>query len=275
MRRLLVLLALPLVLVPGCAPDAKAHGNSTGSTPAPVPAPAAIKTYTYEVVKEYPHDTKAYTQGLVWIPGGFYESTGQYGESQLRKVNLADGKALKTVDVDEKYFAEGLALFDGKLFQLTWENQVGFIYDAATFKKVGEFSYGGQGWGLATDGRSLILSDGTHQVRFLDPKTFKVQRTIEVFIDNDPTMKLINLNELEFIKGEIWANVWQTDTIVRIDPKDGKLLGEIDMSGIYKEAIGDPDNVLNGIAYDDKGDRIFVTGKRWSKLFDIKVKPKD
>lgn len=252
----------------GCAPDANANGTVT-------PPVNKIPEYTYEVVKEYPHDTKAYTQGLVWIPGGeFYESTGQYGESELRRVTLATGKPMKRITIHEKYFAEGLALFDGKLYQLTWQNNVGFIYDAATFKKTGEFQYGGEGWGLTTDGKSLILSDGTHQIRFLDPKTFKVERTIDVFNENDPSMKLVNLNELEYIKGEIWANVWQTDLIVRIDPKDGKILGKVDLTGLNPSPIGDLDNVLNGIAYDEKDDRIFVTGKRWPKLFEIKLKPK-
>lgn len=238
------------------------------------PTVTGVQSYTYEVVKTYPHDSKAYTQGLVYIPDGFYESTGQYGSSDLRQVNLADGKPSKLVPVESKYFAEGLTLLSGKLFQITWQEQKGFVYDASTFKRQSEFTYEGQGWGLATDGTSLILSDGTNKIRFLDPKTFKVQRTIEVFDDNNSSKPLHELNELEFIKGEIWANVWQTDTIVRIDPVKGKLLGKIDFAGLLGSTPDDPDDVLNGIAFDEKGDRIFVTGKRWPKLFEVKIKPK-
>lgn len=240
-------------------------------SPTPV---AGVPIYTYEVVKTYPHDSKSYTQGLVWIPGGFYESAGQYGQSDLRKVKLDDGKPEKLVPIEPKYFAEGLTLLDGKLYQLTWQEQKGFVYDASTFKRTSEFTYEGEGWGFATDGKSLILSDGTNKIRFLDPKTFKVLRTIAVFDDNKPERPLINLNELEYIKGEIWANVWQTDWIVRIDPATGKLLSKIDFSKILPEAQDDMDNVLNGIAWDSKGDRLFVTGKRWPKLFEVKVKPK-
>lgn len=240
----------------------------------PVRQKAGVPQYTYEVVKTYPHDSKAYTQGLVWIPDGFYESTGQYGSSDLRQVKLADGRPTKLVPVESRYFAEGLALLNGQLFQLTWEDQIGFVYDAATFKRTGSFRYEGEGWGLTTDGKSLILSDGTNKIRFLDPKTFKVQRTISVYRDNDSRYPLTDLNELEFIKGEIWANVWKTDSIVRISPDDGKLVGRIDFTGLLGVTLNDPDDVLNGIAYDEKADRIFVTGKRWPKLFEVKVKPK-
>jgi len=268
-RFALLLLCVPLGM------SCNATGNATNTTEPgkqPVTQPEPIQNYGYEVVKTYPHDVKSYTQGLIWIPGGaFYESAGQYGQSELRKVNLADGKPTMRQKIDAKYFAEGLALFNGKLFQLTWQEFKGFIYEAASFKKVGEWDYDSEGWGLTNDDKSLIMSDGSNRIRFLDPKTQKIERFIDVFSDNDPAMPQFNLNELEYVKGEIWANVYTTDLILRIDPKNGKILGRIDMSNLLGQRLSDPGYVLNGIAYDAKDDRIFVTGKCWPKLFEIKV----
>lgn len=273
MRLAALALLLPLSLACNEPPVESSRGSTTGSTPPPVAV--GVPVYSYDIVNTFPHDSKAYTQGLVYIPDGFYESTGQYGESDLRKVGLKDGKPSKLVPIEPEYFAEGLALLNNKLYQLTWQAGKGFIYAADTFKREGTFAYEGEGWGLATDGKTLILSDGSHRIRFIDPKTFKVDRSIEVYDENRKDFPLVNLNELELIKGEIWANVWQSDMIVRIDPKDGKLLGKIDLTGLPAgQNPGDNDNVLNGIAYDEKGDRIFVTGKRWPKLFEIKIKPK-
>lgn len=240
-------------------------------------APAEPPTYTYEIVNTYPHDPGSFTQGLVFENGAFYESAGLNeaygGHSSLRKVEVTTGKVLKKLDVPEPYFAEGLTLLNGKLFQLTWKEQKGFIYDRDTFAAQGEFKYRGEGWGLTHDGKSLILSDGSHQLRFLDPATFQEQRKISVY---DKDQRVEELNELEYVKGEIFANLWQSreGMIARIDPKDGKVLGWIDMRGLKHEQSGPEADVLNGIAYDAAQDRLFVTGKKWSKLFEIRLKKK-
>lgn len=233
---------------------------------------------TYEIIKTYRHDGDAFTQGLVFVNGFFYESTGEYGDSTLRKVEVETGKVLQKQDIAEEYFAEGLTILNDKIYQLTWQENTAFQYDM-NFKLIKEFRYSGQGWGLTNDGTNLIMSDGTHVIRFVNPDTFETIRTIVV---NDEKGKpLMKLNELEYIKGEIWANVWHSEAIgkpnhiARINPADGKLLGWIDLQGISPEDVErDSENTLNGIAYDAAGDRIFVTGKQWKKLFEIKVKPK-
>jgi glutamine cyclotransferase len=238
--------------------------NSAATTPTPI--------YSYEVIITYPHDRSAFTQGLVYLDDTLLESTGLNGQSTLRRVDLKTGKVLKQVEVPNQYFAEGLALLNGKLFQLTWQNQKGFVYDLESFKLEKEFSYTGEGWGLTTDGQSLIMSDGTSQIRFLDPVTFEVKRTINV---QDHGQPISRLNELEYVKGEIFANIWTTDFVVRIDPATGNVLGAIDFRGLLtpedRQANTD---VLNGIAYDPAGDRLFVTGKFWPKLFEVRLKPK-
>jgi glutaminyl-peptide cyclotransferase len=231
-----------------------------------------VPVYTYEIVATYPHDPKAYTQGLVFHDGLLYESTGQYDESTLRKVELKKGKVKKKVEVPGQYFAEGITILNGKIYQLTWLQHKGFVYDLDDFKLEGEFSYEGEGWGLTNDGQSLIMSDGTNQLRFLDPATFRVTRTISVMQDNQP---LTNLNELEYIHGEIYANVWKMDRIVRLDPQTGRVLAWIDLDGLRPaETLNHTENVLNGIAYDREHDRLFVTGKRWPRLFEIRLKKK-
>lgn len=236
------------------------------------PSSQSIPVYTYEVVNSWPHDTQAFTQGLVFYQGALYESAGHYGSSTLRKVELRTGKVTQKADVDARYFAEGMTIFEGKIYQLTWMGHKGFIYDLKSFHAAGEFAYEGEGWGLTHDGRALIMSDGTNQLRFLDPQTFKVVRTISV---DDHGQPLMNLNELEYIKGEIYANVWKTDRIVRIDPQSGKILGWIELAGLLApEERPGAEDVLNGIAYDEHDDRLFVTGKRWPKLFEIRLKKK-
>jgi glutaminyl-peptide cyclotransferase len=234
------------------------------------PSPAQkVQAYGYKVINAYPHDRAAFTQGLVFKDGVLWESTGQYGLSSLRKVDLKTGKVLNSVPVPRDFFAEGMTVFRGKVFQLTWQNKRGFTYDPADFSKTGEFRYDGEGWGLTHDADSLVMSDGTNKLRFIDPETFAVRRTVGVFEDGRP---LERLNELEYVKGEIYANVWQTDRVVRIDPRDGRLTGTIDLTGLLPEADRDADtDVLNGIAYDDSGDRLFVTGKNWPKLFEIRL----
>ncbi len=254
-------------------PTASASAAVPQASPSATPsADAATPTDTYQVVKTYPHDREAFTQGLLVKDGVLYESTGLNGRSSLRKDDLATGKVEKKVDVASTYFAEGLAEWKGKLYQLTWQAHKGFIYDMATFQKTGTFGYTGEGWGLTHDDTNLILSDGTSKIRFLDPQTFAVRRTITV---SDRGTAIDQLNELEYIKGEIWANVWQTDYIVRIDPQTGAIKGWIDMTGILPTEDRDTTtDVLNGIAYDAAKDRILVTGKLWPKIFEIKIVPK-
>lgn len=240
-----------------------------GTRVAPDPASDKVQAYGYEIVNAYPHDRAAFTQGLIYKDGALLESTGQYGASSLRKVDLKTGKVVKTIPVAREYFAEGMTVFRGKVFQLTWQEHKCFAYSPEDFAKIGEFSYTGEGWGLTHDDDSLIMSDGTNRLRFLDPDTFAVRRTVSVFENGVP---LDELNELEYVKGEIFANVWQTDRIVRIDPKTGRLTGAVDLAGLLPAADRDADtDVLNGIAYDGQGDRLFVTGKNWSKLFEIRL----
>lgn len=228
---------------------------------------------SYEVVNTWPHDSKAFTQGLTFYKGSIYESTGHYGSSTLRRVELRTGKVTKKIDVASDYFAEGMTVFHDRIYQLTWTSQKGFIYDAKSFHLEGEFAFNGEGWGLTDDNESLIISDGTNQIRFVNPQTFKTTRTISVFDDGEP---LLDLNELEYVKGEIYANIWKSERIVRIDPQTGKIKGWIDLSGLlpHSERETPGEDVLNGIAYDEKDDRLFVTGKRWPKLFEIRVKRK-
>ena len=227
--------------------------------------------YTYEVVATWPHDPAAFTQGLVFRNGGFVESTGLNGRSSLREVEVKTGRVLKQVVLPSQFFGEGVAVLNGRAYQLTWQNGRGFVYDADTFRREREFAYEGEGWGLATDGQALILSDGTNRLRFLDPATFQVSRTIEVTGgDGKPVDRL---NELEWIRGEIFANVWQTDRVVRIDPVTGRVRGVIDFSHLLAPGDrGRETDVLNGIAYDPVKDRLFVTGKNWPKIFEVRLK---
>src|SRR5436190_5944639 len=254
----------------GCTRPAPKAAESVPPSPnTGVSAVFPIVRYSYEVIATLPHDPRAFTQGLVFRDGSFFESTGLNGRSSLRAVDAPTGKILRQVTVPAQYFAEGLAIIGSKAFQLTWQNHKGFIYDADTFRLETEFAYEGEGWGLATDGRSLILSDGTNRIRFLDPATFAVTRSITVTADDKPVSQL---NELEFIKGEIFANVWQTDEIVRIDPASGRVRGVIDFSGLLAPQDRGPEtNVLNGIAYDAATDRLFVTGKCWPKIFQVRL----
>lgn len=264
---LATLFCLAQVLLSGC----NSQANDVPDSPS-LKAGAPIPVYTYEVVHAWPHDRGAFTQGLLYLDGALYESTGLNGASSLRKVELKTGAVLKEISVPPQFFAEGLTLLNGKLFQLTWQNHECFVYDLATFNQKKEFSYPGEGWGLTTDGQSLIMSDGTSQIRFLDPATFEVKRTINVTIGDRPVALL---NELEYIKGEIFANVWRSNVIVRIDPATGQVRGVIDLTGLLPQADRDlGTDVLNGIAYDAAGGRLFVTGKRWPKLFEIRLKPK-
>jgi glutamine cyclotransferase len=232
-------------------------------------AAASAPVSGFEVVQSWPHDPNAFTQGLVYRDGKLYEGTGLNGQSSLREVELETGAVLRRHDLAREYFGEGIDFFKGRLYQLTWRSHVGFIYDAATFQQVGQFNYATEGWGLTDDGTSLILSDGTSTLRFLDPQTLTVQRSITV---TDDGRQVSELNELEYIKGEVYANVWRTDSIARIDPATGRVTGWIDLTGLLKDEdrTGNED-VLNGIAYDSARDRLIVTGKHWPKMFQIRT----
>lgn len=228
-----------------------------------------IPTYGFKVVKEYPHDRDAYTQGLLFHDGFLYESTGKEGQSTVRKVELATGKVLDSTRLHRDYFGEGLALVGDELFQLTWKNQVVLVYDRATLREKRRLRYEGEAWGLTFDGKRLVLSDGSDTLSFLDPKTLKVEATVPVRLDG---AALDELNELEYIDGEVWSNVFYRDVIARINPKSGAVVGCIDLTKLWPaKHRPDRDNVLNGIAHDAKGKRLFVTGKNWPKLYEIEI----
>jgi glutamine cyclotransferase len=224
---------------------------------------------SYKVVSVYPHDPKAFTEGLEYRDGFLYESTGLNGESSIRKVDLATGAVLKQMPLSTFYFGEGITFFGGRLFQLTYQSGIGFIYDSKTWSPLGNFHYPGEGWALTHDDKRLIMSDGSSALRFLDPATL---RELNRLVVRDGTRPIANVNELEYIEGEVWANVWQTERIARIDPRSGQVNSWVDLTGLLKpsERASDID-VLNGIAYDAQRKRIFVTGKRWPKLFEIRV----
>jgi len=233
-------------------------------------ATAAVPVWGVSVVHTYPHDRDAFTEGLFYLDGFLYESTGLNGQSSVRKVDLATGRVLQSRSLGPQYFGEGIVPWKDHLIQLTWQNHVGFVDDLASFRQLRQFSYTGEGWALTQNSRQLIMSDGTPQLRFLDPATLKEVRRLTVTADGQPVK---NLNELEWVKGEILANIWLTNFIARIDPATGKVTGWIDLTGLMNPAElgGDPDAIPNGIAYDAARDRLFVTGKRWPKLFEIKL----
>jgi glutamine cyclotransferase len=224
----------------------------------------------YQVVHVYPHDSSAFTQGLIWVDGHLYESTGLNGKSSIRMVDLSTGQVLQEYDLPQEYFGEGLTDWGSNLIQLTWKTHTGFVYDRFSFSLLRTFQYEGEGWGLTHDKTQLIMSDGTAYLRFLDPKSFK--ETKRVRVSDETGHPVENLNELEYLHGQVYANIWQTDEIVRISPSTGKVLGWVHLSGIIDERkLENAGAVLNGIAYDSIGDRLFVTGKLWPKLFEIKV----
>ena len=240
---------------------------SVASTPSAQRKTAPV--YGYEVVNVYPHDREAFTQGLLYRDGVLFESTGLKGRSTLRKVRLETGQVLQQTKVDSRYFAEGLCDWGPRLVQLTWDTNVAFVYDLVSFKQTRTFTYTGEGWGLARDARHLIMSDGSPTLRFLDPDTFQVARSISV---RDGDLPVEDLNELEYVEGEIYANVWTTDRIAIINPATGAVTGWINLAGIMPRAATAGDAVLNGIAYDASGKRLFVTGKLWPRLFEIRVR---
>jgi len=230
--------------------------------------------YTYEVVHSFPHDVHAFTEGLFYLNGVLYESTGLQGHSSIRKVQLESGKVLQKIDIPSQYFGEGIVAWKDRLVSLTWQSHVGFVFDLATLKLRHRFHYDGEGWALTQDGKRIIMSDGTSDLRLLDPQTLKETGRLHVRLDGTPVDQL---NELEWVNGEILANVWQTNWVVRINPDTGQVAGLIDLSGLLPESARVPGqtDVLNGIAYDTEHDRLFVTGKNWPKLFEIRLKLTD
>ncbi|MFL6414964.1 MAG: glutaminyl-peptide cyclotransferase [Bryobacteraceae bacterium] len=232
------------------------------------PPPSEVPHYTAKIVHAYPHDSSAFTEGLFYLNGELYESTGLEGQSSLRRVRLETGEVLQKYELPDSYFGEGIVNWKNQILQLTWQTQIGFVYDLKTFEKNKEFHYPGEGWALTQDGRRLIMDDGTAQIRFWNPESLQETGRITV-TDRDQPIK--NLNELEWVEGEIFANVWGTTYIARINPENGKVVGWIDLSGIESGADPNTDSVLNGIAYDAKSRRLFVTGKHWPKLFEIRL----
>jgi glutamine cyclotransferase len=267
-----ILLPLLIVFALSFPPSTQpVHAREPNKTPAKKsfnPDLPSVPVYGYRIVNAYPHDPGAFTQGFIYHNGFLYEGTGLHGASSLRKVELETGKVLKRRDLPEKYFGEGIALCGNRLIQLTYQSRIGFIYDL-DLRQVGSFNYPTEGWGLTCDGENLILSDGTATLRWLDAGTFRMVKQITV---TDQGRPVSNLNELEFVKGEIFANVWKTDTIARISPDTGNILGWIDLGGLAQQfEPTTPIDCLNGIAYDAQGDRLFVTGKLWPKLFEIRL----
>ncbi len=241
-------------------PAGKTWGAERATTPV---------VYGYEIVNTYPHDPQAFCQGLAIVDAELYEGTGQYGQSTLRKVELETGKVLQQVSLDQHFFGEGIAVWDQRIYQLTWQSALGIVYDRESFKEIGRFRIHGEGWGLTHDGRHLILSNGTQTLQFIDPKTFRVVRRISV---RDRGTWVRNLNELEYVDGVILANVWTTNQIAWISPKTGDVTAWIDLEGLTPAEVKEnSDAVLNGIAYEAQSKRLFVTGKNWPNLFEIRI----
>jgi glutaminyl-peptide cyclotransferase len=239
-----------------------ALNNKTPSNPA--------INYTYEVVNAYPHDTNAFTEGLVYDNGFLYESTGLNGNSTLRKVEVQTGRTLQLYSLPPQFFGEGITIFGDRIIQITWQSQKGFVYDKDSFDVLEEFTYRGEGWGITHDDTRLIMSSGSATLSFLDPVTFRIVGEVQVTDGNTP---VTNLNELEYVNGDVYANVWHQDRIAIINIQTGQVKGWINLAGLYNVENADPENVLNGIAYDAHGGRLFVTGKRWPQLFEIKLNP--
>jgi glutamine cyclotransferase len=262
------ILLAPLLLAacgqaPASAPAANAPAAQASSAPAQV--------WGFRVVATYPHDSRAFTQGLLYLDGELYESTGQIGRSTIRRVRLEDGRVQQSVDIPSGLFGEGLVNWGDQLINITWQDGVGYRWDRRTLRRLGEWRYRGEGWGLTQNGRDIIMSDGTPELRFLDPVTLQERRRITV---TDAGVPVARLNEIEWVNGEIFANVWMTAMIARISPDTGQVLGWIDLTALASQIPNwRNDDVLNGIAYDSARDRLFVTGKNWPRLYEIDLVP--
>lgn len=285
--RLFVILLAALASA-GCSGTPNSGTNNAASSNNARAASTPLPVYGYEVVKSYPHDPKAFTQGLFFHNGSLYESTGQDGESTIRRVDLETGKVQQKWDLPRDEFGEGSTVLNDKIYMITWQDGIGRVFESKDLKLLKEFSYIGEGWGLTNDGTNLIISQGTHVLKFIEPEGFKQVKTLPVMREDGKP--LMNLNELEMVKGELWANIWhsekpeilgKTNHIARIDPNTGKLVGWIDLSrispddqnGLNPNGTSKDENTLNGIAYDAARDRLFVTGKYWKKLYEIKITP--
>jgi glutaminyl-peptide cyclotransferase len=287
MRLTLFVFTVSMALSCGGPPNTPPPNKNTNVNANVTKPSGPVPVYSYEVVHSYPHDPKAFTEGLFYHDGFLYESTGSPGNnggSSLRKVELETGKVVQKFDLPKESFGEGISMIGDKIYQLTWEEGTCRVFDGNDFHLIKELDYQGEGWGMTTDGTNFYMTNRTHVIRVMSPDTFKLVRTIPVFREDGRPM--IQINELEWIKGEIWANVWHSEEpdilgkpnhIARLDPASGKLLGWIDLQGISPEdqgGRGQDENTLNGIAYDAQNDRIFVTGKNWKKLYEIKLKDK-
>lgn len=262
-------LFLPLLALAACGQATAPAAQSQAPIEAAAQSPAPIQSY--RVVNVFPHDPQAFTQGLFWLDGHLYESTGHIGQSTIRRVELETGRVLQSIHIPPNLFGEGIVNWGDEIVSLTWQDQIGFRWDLRTFERRGEWRYAGEGWGLTQNGRDIIMSDGTDQLRFLDPETLEERRRLNVTDAGAPVMRL---NELEWVDGEIYANVWFSTMIARIDPETGQVKGWIDLTPLHAEAAsGRTDDVLNGIAWDAERRRLFVTGKNWPRLYEIEVLP--
>lgn len=271
-RWLYLMITAGLLLSAACSSGQEAavsplQSPLTLASPLPSATPGT-PLYTWRIVRVFPHDPDAFTQGLVVEGDVLYESTGLRGRSTLRRVDLETGQVLQSVALPARYFGEGITLFRERIYQLTWQSHIGFVYDREQMRPLSDFEYPTEGWGLTHDGERLIMSDGTATLYFLDPDTLEQVGQVSVFDDTGP---VVYLNELEYVQGEVWANVWQTDRIARIDPNTGQVVGWIDLAGLLSPEERRSADVLNGIAYDAVHDRLFVTGKWWPKLFEIEL----
>ncbi|MCX6140881.1 MAG: glutaminyl-peptide cyclotransferase [Candidatus Kapabacteria bacterium] len=266
-------LSLPIILcaiIVACSSERKPEELRDKEKPTQIlQTESTVTSNGFKVLRRYPHDVKAFTQGLEVYDGLFVESTGQNGLSSIRRVEIGSGKVKKVEDLDDAFFGEGATVLKGKIYMLTWLNQMGFVFDAQTLKSVGKFSYAGEGWGLTNDGTRLIMSNGSSILNVIDPNSYRVVRSISVTMNGSPVTRL---NELEWVDGEIWANIWQSEQIVRIDPASGRVNGVIDLTGILPDSARDANtDVLNGIAFDSATKAIYVTGKNWPYVFQISL----
>jgi len=265
MKKSLVIAILVIVVIIVLSASILVIFNSNNAS-----AKSTATHYTYSIVNTYPHDTSAFTEGLVYSDGFLYESTGLNGASSLRRVDLTTGNVLQEIMLPDQYFGEGIAIVNNTIIQLTWQSHIGFIYDKTTFAVLGNFTYPTQGWGLTFDGKNLIMSDGTDHLYFLNPTTFQQTGQIQVHDGNTP---VVNINSLDYINGEVYANIWLTNSIAIINPETGQVKAWIDLTGLPDENNSNPNAVLNGIAYDQQNNRLFVAGKDWPNIYQIKLIP--